>query len=282
MIQIKNDENKPQSAAQGGDAQRTAWSSGADGELDRLYSAISSRKTFSYDTESDPVYRSYARQYDMNGRRAMKNSMGQAAALTGGYGSSYSAAVGQQQYDEYMRALSDTLPELYKIAYQRYEDEGSALKNQYDMAYQRREADFQRSEADYRRQKDEQEALQRMEQQEYSRRQDSYSSLIKLISGAGYSPTDEELNQAGMTRAQAQALLDRYLMDNGLLDNGAAAKGGGSGGRSKKKNSSSKNSLPIASVYGAATGLKVLQKTGAGTTSQAVSGTYSKSKAGPR
>lgn len=222
MIQTNNEKKKLGAAPAGGEGYD------AQGELNRLYSEISARPGFRYDAGSDPLYRAYAREYDMNGRMAMKNTMGQAAALTGGYGSSYGAAVGQQQYDEYLRRLSEELPELYELAYRRYEDEGSALRDRYSMAYQRYETD-------YRRQQDAQEQQQRQEQQDYARRQDSYGSLYKLISGAGYSPTDEELNKAGMTRAQAEALLNRYLMDNGLLPGAGSGGGGGSRGGSTKK-----------------------------------------------
>ena len=115
-----------------------------DRELDSLYSAITNRRTFSYDPGSDPLYRSYARQYTQNGRMAMRDTMGQAAALTGGYGSSYSQSLGQQQYNEYMRSLSDVMPELYSMAYQQYKDQGAAMQNAYNMAYQREETEYQR------------------------------------------------------------------------------------------------------------------------------------------
>ena len=65
-----------------------------DAELERLYAAITGRPAFSYDPASDPVYNSYAQSYQRRGRLAMRNTMGQAAALTGGYGSSYA----QQNY----------------------------------------------------------------------------------------------------------------------------------------------------------------------------------------
>lgn len=222
MIQTDK-EKKKQTQASG-----AAESYDAQQEMNRLGAAISARRGFSYDPNSDPMYRSYARQYQLNGRMAMRDSMGQAAALTGGYGSSYGAAVGQQQYDEYLRRLSEELPELYEFAYQRYADEGDALKDRYNMAYQRYESD-------YRREQDAMAEQQRQEQQAYSRRQDSYNSLTKLISNAGYSPTDDELNKAGMTRAQADALLRRYLMENGLLPASGGGGGGYSSGGSKKK-----------------------------------------------
>ena len=49
-----------------------------------------------------------------------KSTMGQAAALTGGYGSSYSQAVGQEQYGAYLEKLGNVMPQLYSAAYSRY------------------------------------------------------------------------------------------------------------------------------------------------------------------
>ena len=40
-----------------------------------------------------------------NGRLAMMDSMGRAAALTGGYGSSYAQSAGQQAYQKQMDSL---------------------------------------------------------------------------------------------------------------------------------------------------------------------------------
>lgn len=59
--------------------------------------------------------------------------MGQAAALTGGYGSTYGQAVGQQQYDAYLQNLNDVVPELYQLALSRYQMEGDDLKTQYSL-----------------------------------------------------------------------------------------------------------------------------------------------------
>ena len=61
------------------------------------------------------------------GKLAMRDSMGKAAALTGGYGSTYSQQVGQQTYDAYLKDLSAIIPELYGQAYDQYQDEGDKL-----------------------------------------------------------------------------------------------------------------------------------------------------------
>lgn len=104
-----------------------------DGQLKELYDQIVNRGKFSYDINSDMLYQQYANQYAQNGKLAMMDTMGQAAALTGGYGSSYGQAVGQQTYNAYLQQLNDVVPELYSQAYGRYQDEGNQLMQQYAM-----------------------------------------------------------------------------------------------------------------------------------------------------
>lgn len=103
------------------------------GEMDNLRSQIENRKPFQYDVNGDALYNQYKDRYIHNGQRAMMDTMGQAAALTGGYGSSYAQNVGQQAYNEYMTGLNDVIPELYQLALDRYDREGDALKDRYAM-----------------------------------------------------------------------------------------------------------------------------------------------------
>lgn len=102
-------------------------------DLNRIYNEIVNRDKFSYDLASDPMYQQYREQYVNQGKLAMRDTMGQAAALTGGYGSSYSQAVGQQQYNAYLQSLNDVVPELYGMARDTYQMEGQDLYNKYNM-----------------------------------------------------------------------------------------------------------------------------------------------------
>ena len=220
-----------------------------DGELKRLYTAITGRPGFSYAPSSDPMYRSYAERYVQNGRLAMRDSMGQGAALTGGYGSSYAQSVGQQQYNEYLRSLGEVLPELYGLAWQRYSAEGEQLQNAYDLAWQRRENEYQRgrdaladeryaAEQELERRRWDAQQAAAAEKTAYQRQSDAYKRLYQLISSSGYEPTDAELEAAGLTREQAEALRYEYLRANKLLP-GAGGGGGyarGSSGKKKTKN----------------------------------------------
>lgn len=116
--------------AQGGTPQ---YNGTYDGQLKDLYDKIVNREKFSYDIAGDPLYQQYKDQYTLQGKMAMMDTMGQAAGLTGGYGSSYGQAVGQQQYNAYLQKLTDVIPELYQQAYAQYQDEGDALSKQYGM-----------------------------------------------------------------------------------------------------------------------------------------------------
>lgn len=200
-----------------------------DAELERLYAAITGRPAFSYDPASDPVYNSYAQSYRRRGRLAMRDTMGQAAALTGGYGSSYAQSVGQQQYDSYLQSLGEALPELYGMAWQRYNAEGDALKTAWELASERSEV----------RRESEREAAEReaaAQKSAETARRGNYDRLYKLIYNSGYNPNGTELSDSGMTGEQAAALLAEYRRRNKIgTSNTYTYRGGTGSSKSKTK-----------------------------------------------
>ncbi len=199
-----------------------------DAELERLYAAITGRPAFSYDPASDPVYNSYAQSYRRRGRLAMRDTMGQAAALTGGYGSSYAQSVGQQQYDSYLQSLGEALPELYGMAWQRYNAEGDALKTAWELASERSEV----------RRESEREAAEReaaAQKSAETARRGNYERLYKLIYNSGYNPNETELSDSGMTGEQAAALLAEYRRRNKIGTSNTYTYRGGSTSSGTKK-----------------------------------------------
>lgn len=110
------------------------WTGGTYGQqMQDALKAIQNREKFSYDLNGDALYQQYKDRYVQQGKQAMQDTMGQAAALTGGYGSTYSQSAGQQQYNAYLQSLNDVVPELYQLALNRYQMEGDDLQNQYSM-----------------------------------------------------------------------------------------------------------------------------------------------------
>ena len=120
------------------------YDSGFEDQLQALYDQIEGREAFSYDPEEDEAYRRYARLYAAQGAAAMEDTMGQAASLTGGYGSSYAQAAGQQAYDRYLGELAALVPELRQAALAEYRQEGQALTDRYNMLNQQEKAAYDR------------------------------------------------------------------------------------------------------------------------------------------
>ena len=209
-----------------------------DAELERLYAAITGRPAFSYDPASDPVYNSYAQSYQRRGRLAMRDTMGQAAALTGGYGSSYAQSVGQQQYDSYLQSLGEALPELYGMAWQRYNAEGDALKTAWELASERSEV----------RRESEREAAEReaaAQKSAETARRGNYDRLYKLIYNSGYNPNETELSDSGMTGEQAAALLAEYRRRNKIgTSNSYTYRGGSTSSGTKKTKKQKRYTAP--------------------------------------
>lgn len=102
-------------------------------ELNSIMKDIQEGKPFSWDMNGDALYQQYKDMYTNQANLGMQNAMAQAAALTGGYGSSYGQSVGQQAYAQQMQGLNDVALDLHDRAYGQYQDELADLYNQYGM-----------------------------------------------------------------------------------------------------------------------------------------------------
>lgn len=210
-------------------AAKPTYAGSYEGQLSDIFDQIQNRPKFSYDVNADPLYQQYKDSYIQQGKLAMKDTMGQAAALTGGYGSTYGQQVGQQAYDAYLQNLSAQIPELYGMALDQYNAEGDRLKDLYGMVGERRDTEYGQYRdtlGDWERQMQQALENERFEREwdrtedqiAYGREQDAktwqqqyYQNLFKAIQASGQMPSEQELMDAGMTREQAQALRDEYL-----------------------------------------------------------------------
>ncbi len=215
-----------------------------DQQLKDLYDKIINRKDFSYDVNSDALYNQYKDQYVTLGKQAMQDTMGQAAALTGGYDSTYAQGAAQQQYDAYLQRLGDVVPDLYDKAYNRYQQEGTDMMQQYQLLGGLRDTEYNRYQDDYNRYMD---SLQQLQQREgdlykrgytqwqneqemsYERQQDAYQKAVNLITTLGYMPSAEELAAAGMSQDEAQRWLAYYQQQMAAAASGSSGGGGGRG-----------------------------------------------------
>lgn len=196
-------------------------------QLGDIYAEITGRDPFKYDLDADMLYQQYRDKYVTQGRNAMMDTMGQAAALTGGYGSTYSQSAGQQAYDAYLQNLNDVVPELYDRAYGRYQDEGNELLQRYSLMRDMASDEYNRyrdemsdywtgvqyadtaADRAYSRAQDAWNREYQLNKDAYSRQQDEQSRLLSLAQ-IGYKPTAEDIAAAGMSEAEAMAYYD-YL-----------------------------------------------------------------------
>ena len=110
------------------------WKGGTYGDAVKdAYNAFNNREKFTYDLNGDALYQQYKDKYINQGRLAMADTIGQASAMTGGYGSSYATTAGNQAYQSQLQNLNDIVPQLYQMAYDRYNQEGEDLKANYSM-----------------------------------------------------------------------------------------------------------------------------------------------------
>ncbi len=108
---------------------RTSYTDQVKGMMDQ----IMNREDFKYDMESDMLFQNYLDSSMADGKMAMQHTMGQAAALTGGYGSTYATSAANQAYNAYIQDAYDNLPEYYNLALEAYNMEGQEMYNQYAM-----------------------------------------------------------------------------------------------------------------------------------------------------
>ncbi len=90
------------------------------GMLEDALNKLNGMDKFSYDQSKDPLYQQYADQYRKEAKLAMQDTVGQAAALTGGYGNSYAETAGQAMYNQTMDQLNDRALDLYNASLDAY------------------------------------------------------------------------------------------------------------------------------------------------------------------
>lgn len=203
--------------------------------------ALLNRKKFQYNMSADPLYQQYKEQYQRQGKLAMQDTMGQAAAMNGGYGSSYAQMAGQQAYNGQLQQLHDKVPQLYQLALEKYQMEGQEAMNRFNLAGQMESQDYGRyrdqlsdwqAERDYAtgRYDTERNTDYNMwadrDEREYGRYQDEQSlarAQVDYLISIGADVPDSLLSASGYDPAYIEAIKTAKAA--------MASYGGGSGGR---------------------------------------------------
>lgn len=209
-----------------------AYQSKYQGQIDRVMQNITDRKPFQYDVNGDALYQQYKDRYIQMGRQAMQDTMGQAAALTGGYGNTYAQNVGQQAYGAYMQGLTDKIPELYQLALDKYDRDATLEKEKYSVLKDADATDYGRWGDRLNQWNTDRSYLSGRADTELSQAisisNTMYARLAELAA-KGYTPTDDELRGAGMTREQWDKLHPAYVPSNAPVEQ-VAGTGKGTGG----------------------------------------------------
>jgi hypothetical protein len=90
----------------------------------------------SYDNfKQGSMYQGLQKSYSQQGQQAMKDTLGQVAARTGGMASSYATTAANQSYNNYMQQLEDVARAMYNDEYSKARDKVSLAQNEYDRLY---------------------------------------------------------------------------------------------------------------------------------------------------
>lgn len=229
--------------AAGATGEKYAYENPYQSEIDRILGQLSNRE-FTYDPNNAQA-QALKQSYTEAGQQAMQNTLAQVSARTGGLASSYAGAAAQQQYNNYMQGLDDSLAALEQQAYQNWLTEqdakranlqlmaslGAQGENSYwnAMNYDTALRQYQDDMA-YRNWE------QAMTEQQYqdsltaADRQYAYDTAMGILA-TGNMPSADLLTASGISSADAQLLANYYKQQMVA----ATYSGGGSGGSSSQK-----------------------------------------------
>ncbi len=217
-------------------------------QLNETLEKILNREEFSYDLNGDALYQQYQDQAMLQGSMASMDVMGQAAAMNGGYGSSFAQTVGHQAYQDSLQQLNDKIPELYQLALNQYNQEGQVLKDQASVLNSLDEKDYSRyrdtvsdfntelarlteearylGETEYNRYMDDTSMKYALHQDgitnAHATKSQASEMALSMLS-LGTMPSADLLDSAGISASDAKAIYDK------VLENEAKSVGGGSG-----------------------------------------------------
>ena len=110
-----------------------------------MMDTIMGREKFTYDVDKDPLFQQALASAMNSGKTAMQDTIGQASALTGGYGSTYATSAANQAYNTFIEDAYNNLPQYYQMAMEAYQMEGDDLYRQLDMLVGADEREYSRN-----------------------------------------------------------------------------------------------------------------------------------------
>lgn len=120
---------------------RTSYSDDVQAMIDK----IMNREKFSYDVDNDQLFQQALASAMNSGKQAMQDTIGQASALTGGYGSTYATSAGNQAYNAFIEDAYNNLPQYYQMAMEAYQMEGDEMYRQFGMLSEMDDKEYSRN-----------------------------------------------------------------------------------------------------------------------------------------
>lgn len=189
----------------------------ADPRVNEALDRILNGEDFSYDINKDSLYANYKDQYERAARLAAEDALGRASAATGGYGSSYASAASQQSYNQQMQGLSDKIPQLYQLAYDRYQDQKQDAYDQYGLLAEADDTAYSRFENGRNNLYNQQSMLQSLDNTDYNRYRDDsadFESDRSFLVGQGDREVGNLETAAGLIGNQSDRITDRERYDD--------------------------------------------------------------------
>ena len=182
------------------------YKTGIDAILGDMQAKTKQLQNFQYNPLSDPQYQAYRKEYLREGKRAVNDTMGSYAAMTGGVPSTAAVTAAGQMGSYYNSQLTDKIPELYQNAYNR-------AMQEIQMQGQQAQLLMQQSDTGYNRLLDEISNQRQLRQEESQARQEQFNRAQVAAQYGDYSG----LEGYGINTQMAQAIQAANYGDYSML-----------------------------------------------------------------
>ena len=200
-------------------------------QVKEMMNKIMNREDFTYDVNADPLFQQALSSAMNSGKQAMQDTIGQASALTGGYGSTYATTAGNQAYNSYIEDAYDNLPQYYQMALDAYNAEGEEMYQQfgmlstldeqeynrnitaYDSTFQYRNQKYNEAYTQFRDYKSDLVSIGNLQLNEYGQRVNAASSYYNAIADYSDSMYSREYNSWLDSVNQATEMIKLYNND---------------------------------------------------------------------
>ncbi len=166
-------------------------------QVKSMMDEILNREKFSYDVDKDPLFQQALASAMKSGKQAMQDTIGQASALTGGYGSTYATTAGNQSYNAFIEDAYNNLPQYYQMAMEDYQLEGDEMFRKFGLVSELDDKEYNRNVTAYD-----------ATYQHRNRAYDEAYNMFRDEKSDAFSMANLELNEHGQRVSDAYNLYD--------------------------------------------------------------------------